>query len=394
MAETSVLDAPVETATDLPPERSLSGWLPRPWLFPLLAIAATWILLIAACLIAQEVFSHPIPAVQYVLYMDARWYARIAQLGYPATLAKAHGHQPPNTAVFFPLYPMAVASVNFLLGGHHVIWAGLVIQALTDAASAVAVWALADRTLGRRVADRSVLLYCAFPGAMVFGSLYTEPLAIALAAGCLLALVSRKWLIAGVLALLAGAAHSTMIVLTPLLGIVAIHAVWTRRDWRSLIAPALAPLGVLAFFTYGAIRYHDFLFWYHLERRDWGEKMDFGAHTLRVLTWQVPRDAHWPVFNVLVIAIFVFAVVGIGLLIASRAPWPITVYTVFVLASVCDSQVGIRPRFILTAVGIFFGYAAKLPTWVFWPLLTVSALALAFYTGYWPHHVHGSFPTP
>jgi hypothetical protein len=43
------------------------------------------------------------------------------------------------------------------------------------------------------VADRAMMLYCVFPGAMTFGILYSEPLAVALGAAALLALVDRRW---------------------------------------------------------------------------------------------------------------------------------------------------------------------------------------------------------
>jgi hypothetical protein len=77
------------------------------------------------------------------------------------------------------------------------------------------------------VADRATLLFAAFS---------------------LLAAVNRRWLVAGVIATVGTAEHPTLIAAIGALGIVALREIWTRRDWRSLIAPALAPLGVLSFF--------------------------------------------------------------------------------------------------------------------------------------------------
>jgi hypothetical protein len=121
--------------------------------------------------------------------------------------------------------------------------------------------------------------------------------------------------------------------------------------------------------------------------------MDLGVHTFKALTWQLPDDSNFPLFYGLILALFVYAVAGIGLLIASRAPWPLTLYTVLALVSFSVTHVGIRPRFVLTTIGIFLGLGARLPRWAFWSLLAVSAGALACYAGFWPYHVTG-FPNP
>jgi Gpi18-like mannosyltransferase len=363
---------------------ALSDRLPRAWMFPLLAFAAAWVLILTTWNVANTIYG-PMSWERYFWYEDSGFYGALARLGYSsASPTVPHSH--PDRAAFFPLYPAVIRLAMYLTG--NVIVAGLIVQILVGAASAVAVWSLASHVYGHRVADRAVLLYCAFPGAFVLGVMYSEPLAILLATGCLLAVLNRKWLLAGLLALLAGATHSTMIVLTPLLGVVAVHAIWTRRDWRSLLAPALAPLGTLAFFAYVAPMFHDYLFWFHLERVHWKAHIDFGAHELSVLTWIFPPAHKYPLLYGLLVAMFWIAVIGIGLLIAARAPWPVTLYTALVLVSFCISNADIRPRYGLTMVGIFLGYGAKLPTWMFWPALVVSASVMAFLVGYYPTHLH------
>ncbi len=368
--------------------KSLSDRLPRPWLFPLLAIAATWVMIVLAWNVGNVFAAHKLSWVHNFWTWDSSFYARIAQDGY--------GHMgaagPPGRAAFFPLYPMAIKAVMLVIGGH-VVEAGLITQILADAASAVAVWALASHVYGHRVADRAVLLYCAFPGATVLGWMYSEPLGIALAASCLLAAIKREWLLAGVLALLAGADHSTMIVLGPVLGIVALHAIWTRRDWRALLAPALAPLGVLAFFAIVGHQYHDYLFWFRVERTGWHEYVDFGAHTLSVVTGTWAAD--WaPLYYGMVAAGFWIALGAVVLLIIDRAPLPVTLSTAFTLAICSVSQVSTKPRYVLTMVGIFLIYAAKLPRWAFWPVLIATASLEAFLLPYWAHTAFHGFPAP
>jgi hypothetical protein len=92
--------------------------------------------------------------------------------------------------------------------------------------------------------------------------------------------------------------------------------------------------------------------------------------------------------SALLVAVFWIVLIGIVLLIAARAPWPITLFTALVFISCAISYPsGVLPRYSLTMIGVFLGYAAKLPTWVFWPTLAVSAGVMAFQAGYFPTHL-------
>ena len=164
------------------------------------------------------------------MFYDANFYLGIAGHGYTGDPAKA---------AFFPLFPLLVHFTSFLTGGDYPL-AGLIVSVACGAASAVGVWALAARVCGRRVADRAVALYCVFPGAMTFGMLYSEPLAVALGAAALLALLDRRWLLAGIIGALSTAERPTLIVLVAVSGVAAAQAIWTRREWRALLAARLA----------------------------------------------------------------------------------------------------------------------------------------------------------
>ena len=363
---------------------ALSDRLPRAWMFPLLAFAAAWVLILAAWNIAGAIYGSR-SWWRYFYYDDSAYYGALARYWY-GSASPGGPHHDPGRAAFFPLYPALIRGALFLT--HNVVVAGLIVQVLVGAGSAVAVWALASDVYGHRVADRAVLLYCASPGAFVLGAMYSEALGVLLAATCLLAVLHRKWLLAGLLAMLGSAEHSTLIVLTPVLGLAAVRAIWTRREWRSLLAPALAPLGTLAYVAYVAPIFHDYLFYFHIERRGWHVHVDYGVHELSVLTWTFPGAHKYPWQFGLLVAMFWIALIGIVLLLAARAPWPVTLYTalVFIFCAVSFPS-GILPRYTLTMFGIFLGYAAKLPTWVFWPTLAVSAGVMAFQAGYFPTHL-------
>jgi hypothetical protein len=57
------------------------------------------------------------------------------------------------------------------------------------------------------------------------------------------------------------------------------------------------------------------------------------------------------------------------------------------VACVMSSGAISRPRFVLTAFGIFIGAGAKLPRWVFWPVLIASAGLLAATIGWLPNTI-------
>jgi hypothetical protein len=382
-------------ADEQPPRPALSDRLPRAWLFPLLVFAVTWVLILITWRVAASIYGVSMPWGGYFLFKDANFYIWIAQHGYhsPGTLTPTVPPAPPAQTAFFPLLPAMVKAASYLLvfTTSRYLWAGLLVQVLSGAAAAVAVWALAARVRDRWMADRTVLLFCAFPGAMTFGMLYSEPLGIALAAGCLLAAVNRKWLLAGILGLLGTAEHSTLIVLAPVLGITALHAIWTRRDWWSLIAPVLTPVGMLGYFAWLGPRYHNFFFWFQVEKKGWRAGVDWGVHEFHLVTWSNPGAAKDTLFNSLVTILFAVAVIGIALLLAERVALPVTLYTVLMFVDLVISASADKPRFIWTTIGIFIGFA-RLPRWLYWPLLIASAGLLFFLIGWWPQHYAGPAP--
>jgi len=364
---------------------TLSDRLPRAWLFPVVVFAVTWLLILAAWYGSDAIYGHGHRWTWHFVFYDAHFYLGIAEHGYAGDPAKA---------VFFPLFPLLVHFTSFLTGGDYPI-AGLIVSVACGAASAVGVWALAARVCDRWVADRAVMLYCVFPGAMAFGMLYSEPLAVALGAAALLALLDRRWLLAGIIGALGTAERPTLIVLVVVSGVAAFQAIWTRREWRALIAPALTPLGVLAYFGYLGRRYHDYAYWFWIEKKGWGAHIDWGAHTLRVLLSLNPRDAHHKVFVVVLMIIFAAAVAGIAMMLAARLPLPVSLFgMLMILLAVISSGADTKPRYIWAAFPIFIGAAEKLPRAIYWPALILSAAGLVFLIGAWPHHVIGRWTAP
>ena len=372
-----------EAASPAPGKRpALSDRLPSPWLFPVLAFAAGWGLVLVAWKVANAVYGAPWPWSKYFLYGDGSAYNWIAIHSYAAP---RNGTPPFSRTAFFPLLSELVRTVGYVTN-HQYPPAELIVQVAGGALSTVAVWALAAHVKDHRVADRAVLLYVASPGAMTFGMLYPEPLGNALAALSLLAVLNRKWLTSGLLALVASADHPALLVLTPVLAVAAFQAIWRRREWAALVAPVLAPLGMAGYFGLLSGEYHDFFFWFRDQAGSWLQRAAWMGYELRLLTWTDPAMSRHAFLNALLIVTALALIAGIALMLAARVPLPVSMYTVLaVLALGMADKPGPTPRLAWTALGIFVGVAAKVPAWLFWPLLTVSAGLLAFLYGWWPH---------
>ena len=353
---------------------ALSDRLPRPWMFPLAAFVTVWLLILVTWDVSDTITGHSHPWGWHILIADTGFYRGIAQYGYTGD---------PARGAFFPLYPLLIHLASYLTGGDYLL-GGLIITVACGAASAVAVWALAVRVCGRRVADGAVVLYCFFPGAMTFGILYSEPLGVALAAVALLALLDRRWLLAGIVGALATFERPTLIVLAAVSGVAAIQAIWARREWLALVAPALTPLGMLAFFDYLGHRYHNYAYWFSVVNKGWHQHFDWGASTLRMVFWLDPHDRVHKAFVVMLMIMFVAALAGIALMVAARLPLPLILFGgLTILLALTSAGAGPRPRLVWSAFPIFIGAAAKLPRVVYWPVLVLSAAGLVLLVGFW-----------
>jgi hypothetical protein len=365
------------------PRRTFSDRLPRPWLFPLLVFAASWAVIVITWQVANLVTHASYGWSRYFWYRDAGYYGEIARTWY----AQPPGvHTVPDTAAFFPVFPAAIRLGSFLAGGSIEI-GGLIAVIASGAGALTAVWTLAAKVGDRYLGDRTVLLFAAFPGAMTLGMMYSEPLGIALAATSLLATLNRRWVTAGLLAALASGEHPTFIVLTPVLAVAAARAIVTEKDWRALIAPVLAPLGMLGYFAWIGTVWHDYFFWSKVEKKRWGHHVDFGRRILRIFEWSYPHMDRHAVYFAMIMTLVVGSVIGIAIMLAARVPLPISLYTLGVFASLILSEsAGPTPRYIWPMLGIFIGAAAKLPRWLQWLTLVASLAILVFLVGWWPHH--------
>jgi hypothetical protein len=291
---------------------------------------------------------------------DALWFLEVAREGYPTQIPEAGGHALQSTLPFFPVFPFLIRIVGWLPAVSHAL-AGVAISVTAGAVAVVLLHRLALRVTDNPAqASRTVALFSFFPGSMVLSMPYSEAVMIALAAGCLLALLDERWLAAGLCAALATATRVSALALVPACLWQAVRAI--RREGhggvglKPLLAPALAPLGTVGFFMFLWIRTGDPLAFIHAQQA-WHTGL--GLTRPFVLTGEFLRAPFSTAMPAIATISMVIAAVAGGVL-ARRRQWPavLSVYTFSLLAlCVVSRPDGLRPRDLLTAFPLFLAAA-------------------------------------
>ncbi|HEY4331320.1 MAG TPA: glycosyltransferase family 39 protein [Ilumatobacteraceae bacterium] len=295
---------------------------------------------------------------QVLTSWDGKWYFSIVRDSYPS-------YVPPHMTwddyqartAFFPVYPDLVRWFDKVLPGGDV-FAGILLNFILGAVAVYLVGALARTIFDDKIAYRSMLLMALFPGAFVLSFTYSEATLLVMAAGCLLCLQRRQWLAAGVLASIGAATRANGIALIAACAVAALLAIRERREWRSLVAPALAPLGFVGFHLFLWRRTGEWLVWFRVQGQAWHEGNSFGLTALRNTTKAFVHPLASPTDIITAVSLLatIFLVYTAW---KKRLPWPVVAYTAVVLILMLSpSTVTARPRFLYTAFPLLMSAAA------------------------------------
>ena len=310
----------------------------------------------------------------------------------------AHGYSYPagqlaHASVFswFPAYPAAIDSLAWI-PGVSMVAAALIVTALAGLAAAWGLTTLGVKLTGDpRISLLMVAVWAVAPSSTVLSMLYGEALFCALAIWALVALVSRRWLTAGLLTLVAGTVRSTAValVLTMFAAamIAVVQAVRARQPfavwWRPLAGLMLAPLGLLGFLGYVSVATHRLDGWFWVEKHTMHMTFDWGASTLSVAKAAVLGTPS--VAQVLVVGALIGAVLLMLWSLTERIPVYLHVYTivvVFLALTTSANWISSKPRFLLPAVLLALPVArllAPLRTSVLVPLIGVLTVATTWF---------------
>jgi len=320
----------------------------------------------------------------------------------------AHGYTYPagqlaHASVFswFPGYPAVIDSIAWL-PGVTIVAAGLIVTAVAGLAAAWGLTALGMKLTGDpRISLLIVAIWAVAPSSTVLTMMYAEALFCALAIWALVALVSGRWLTAGLLTLAAGTVRSTALALILTICAAALLAViqavrarqpsvpwwrapwWQALWWRPLAAVLLAPLGLLGYLGYVALATHRIDGWFWVEKHVMHMDFDWGTSTLRVAKGTLLGAPS--VDEVLVVGVLCAAVLLMLWSLTERIPVYLHVYTivvVFLALTTSANWISSKPRFLLPAVLLALPVArllAPLRTSVLVPLIGVLAVATTWF---------------
>jgi Mannosyltransferase (PIG-V) len=191
---------------------------------------------------------------------DSGWYLSIVTHGYTK-----------SSAVFFPIYPLLVKALAVLI--HNVSVAGVLLSNSAFSVALVYLYALARREFDDDTAARAVLYLAAAPAAVFFSALYAESLFVALVLATFYYARQRRWGWAALAGALGAATRNTGVFLAAVIALEGLYQYGVRfrprgwqpaavlghvkqqlrlvpASWRSLLAAAFVPVGLLAYMAY------------------------------------------------------------------------------------------------------------------------------------------------
>lgn len=301
---------------------------------------------------------------------DGPFYLDIAASGYqdhlPGTLDQARG-------AFFPLFPVLVRGVVQLAGTPPVATA-VVLNLLLGLAGLLLFHRLSCLLLPPRQALAASLLWVCFPGQLVSTLVMSDALLATLSVATLLALVRRRWLLAGVLGMAATATRPNGVALC-FAALAAAVVAWRSGERRGVVALLLTPLGVLGY--WGWLGWHTGRAdaWFEIQDRFWHQGLDLGWKFLLIfknpveLAGDATYMATWAGFGLLALALWCWWR-------GARLPLVATVLVVVLVAQmVLFSGVGPRARFLMAAFPLLLLVAQKVRGAWLWALAALLGLA-------------------
>ena len=315
---------------------------------------------------------------------DGHWYLDVVREGYPH-------HIMPNVtyfvsdarAAFFPLYPRLVHYLDNIIPGGPVTVA-LVVNVLLGAAFIYLIGVIAKNLFDVKTSEKAMIIAALFPGSFVLNWAYSEALLLTLACMCFIALSKKMWLWAGIFAALGTACRPNGIALVAACAVASLIAIKQDREWKSLIAPLLSPIGFVGFMAFLMHHTDENFAWFRVQSQAWKEGTSFGA-TAVSRTFDFILNPTGSPTSVLTAASMFAMILALIALWKFRIPAMYTAYTAVVLAlMLIPATVTARPRFLFTAFPLIFPVARALRDddnkW--WPIvLLIFATGLVTVTG-------------
>ncbi len=267
---------------------------------------------------------------------DANWYLSIAQNGYQ------YPTSPVSNVNFFPLYPLLIwigqHLLDPILGSRSDLIVAMAISWIAFGAACVVLYWMVVQRFDRQAATIAIVLLATFPFSFYYGAPYVESLYLLLAVVAFYGIERRRWWIAGMAALLAGALHPPGLIVGACV-VLAYVLDWIQRRrplrW-DVLALALTPLGTLAYVLYCWFRFGEPFAYIKASQQGW-HAGHLQLNIVRMFVFLLAHPREWIVsgdFNTIVWTIYAFIVIAalVALVFIYRKLG--LVYAFFTLASI------------------------------------------------------------
>ncbi|MFI8458774.1 hypothetical protein [Kitasatospora sp. NPDC085464] len=328
---------------------------------------------------------------------DGWWYQQVAQFGYHPALVPVAGTEgmsvEQNSAAFFPLYPGLMRMTSDVTG-LGLYGAGMLVSVVASLFAAAGIYAVVEKLSGDvRAGVIAAGIWAIAPGSGAEWAVYSDSTFVALAAWACYCVMTKQWVAAGVITLVAGLNRPTAAALIGAVGLAALVELY-RRDsgvLRPLAAMLLAPIGLLGYVGWVGWRMGEWGGYFRLQHDAWLHYFDGGQgtwHAVRgVLLGRNDYPFAFPVPDLLATLIVLTLPVLITLMIRLRPPLVLTAYTLATIVSVLGSLgiFGNTSRYLLPAFPLLIAPALGMRK-LSWPVLAAvlgtGAIASGWYGGY------------
>lgn len=275
---------------------------------------------------------------------DTEYYLAIAKDGYFD--ADIHPEGPPHhhTLAFFPAIPMMIRAVHSATMMPPA-FAGFALNFVFLFIATAAVFALAHRMKASRFEAfvGAMVVTCA-PLTIVFHMPYTEALFMALSFWALVAMVDKRWIVAGIFVTLTGFVRLTAVDLIAVFGLMVL--LQARKDWKAWVALAVSALPIAGYLGWANRHLVDMGGYFGIQAEFWNSQFDYGV---RSVTWVIERMLTGEDLASMFAAT---SMVVVPLLVAvtwKRVPWPVWFFGAAIAANVLlsDGIMSSRPRLLL-----------------------------------------------
>jgi len=305
---------------------------------------------------------------------DGNWYRLIAERGYASPM-------PPIAAAFFPLYPLAVRAVAFVVRDLQV--ASVLVSNGCLVVAGLLLIALLRLDYEELVCRRAITFLMFNPVSFFFSAAYTESMFLLLSVGALLAARRGRWFAGGLYgALLTATRPPGLLIAAPMLAEHLIQWREQRDGPRRILQPrllwlGLLPVGVALYFFHCYRIRGDWLAPIHAQDIFWKKTLTWPWQSF--LWSQHFSPAHVPLYQAIVAAAIALIVAGFFLRIRASYLVYAVVAIVFYLAW---GTLDALPRFlsVVFPIHLVLALVSTRWRWLYEPLLAFSVALLAYCT--------------